>query len=112
MSMHFFRVAWILDGSWYLTWLTSFVQLVLAVLWGLWFSLVYRMWSVLGLLVFGAAQVTAFVIAAVTINWLDAWSQVGAAFTALSVLGLTDVLAAAAVALAIGGFATMRRVTV
>jgi hypothetical protein len=50
VSLHFFRVAYILAGPWYLTWLTSFVGLALMFVYGMWFGLVYRRWNLLGLL--------------------------------------------------------------
>lgn len=112
LAMHFFRVPWILDGPWYTTWLIAFVALGLAFVYGVWFGLIRRRWNLPGLLAFAAAQVTVLVAAAATITWLGAWSQVAAAFGALSALGLTGVLAAVAAALALGGFGTMRRLTV
>jgi len=48
VGLHFFRVAYILPGPWYLTWLTSFVLLVAFVLYGMWYGLVFRRWSVPG----------------------------------------------------------------
>ncbi len=42
VTLHFFRVPWIMDGPWYLTWLTSFVLLVLFFLYGMWYGLVHR----------------------------------------------------------------------
>jgi hypothetical protein len=39
MGMGFFRLPYILDGSWYLTWLTSFVALTLLFVYGMWFGL-------------------------------------------------------------------------
>ncbi len=45
VAMHFFRVSYILDGPWYLTWLTSFVALALLFVYGMWFGIVYRRWN-------------------------------------------------------------------
>src|SRR5699024_5007097 len=36
IDMHFFRIPWLLGGHWYLTWLTSFVLLVLMFTYGMW----------------------------------------------------------------------------
>ena len=55
ISMAFFRVPYILDGPWYLTWLTSFVALTLLFVYGMWFGLVYRRWNLVGLVAFLAA---------------------------------------------------------
>jgi hypothetical protein len=52
LSLHFFRVPWIMDGPWYQTWLTSFVLLVLFFLYGMWYGLVFRRWSMPGLVAF------------------------------------------------------------
>ena len=112
MRLHFFRVPWILDGAWYMTWLTSFVLLVLLFLYGMWFGLVYRRWSIFGTVLFSAAQVLVLLGTAVLITWTRSWPAVGEFFGTLSVLSFVGVLAVLAVALGAGGFATMRRVTV
>ncbi len=57
LSLHFFRIPWILDGPWYETWLTSFVLLVAFFLYGMWYGLVFRRWNVAGLVAFVAAQI-------------------------------------------------------
>jgi hypothetical protein len=44
-----------LTAPWYLTWLTSFVLLVLLFVYGMWFGLVCRPWNLTGLTVFNAA---------------------------------------------------------
>ncbi len=110
VGLHFFRVAYILPGPWYLTWLTSFVLLALMFVYGMWFGLVYRRWNLLGLLAFTAAQVIAVLV--LVIISARAWPTIGHFFTALSAAGLTGLLAAVAVVLLAGGYATMRRVTV
>ncbi|MGH3095194.1 MAG: hypothetical protein ACRDMV_04245 [Streptosporangiales bacterium] len=112
IAMHFFRVPWILDGAWYLTWVTAFVLLMLVFAYGMWFGLISRRWSVTGVLTFAAVQVTVLLAAAVVVTWLDAWASVTAAFATLSVLGFTGVVAAVALALTLGGFGTMRKATV
>jgi hypothetical protein len=112
MHMAFFRVPYILEGSWYLTLLTSTVALTLLFAWGMWFGLVFRRWNVVGVVTFGAAQVTVVLIGAVLATWTDAWSSIGSFFHTLSAAGLSGVLVLVLVALLAGGFATMRRVTV
>ncbi|MGD0702560.1 MAG: hypothetical protein ABSA02_22100 [Trebonia sp.] len=111
-SMHFFRVAYILDGPWYLTWLTSFVALALLFVWGMWFGIVYRRWNLAGSVAFIAAQVTVVVAAVLIAVWTDAWAGVGHFFTGLTAAGLTGVLALLAVLLLAGGHATVRRASV
>jgi hypothetical protein len=112
ISMGFFRVPFILSGPWYLTWLTSFVVLTLLFVYGMWFGLVFRRWSLVGLVAFVAAQVTVLLVGAVATTWTDAWRDVGHFFTTLSASGLTGILAALTVVLLAGGFSTIRRLTV
>jgi len=112
LSVYFFRVTYLLNGPWYLTWLTSFVGLTLLFVFGMWFGLVYRRWNVAGLVAFIAALVTLLLGGALIATWASAWASIGHFFTRLSASGLTGVLAALAVALLAGGAATIRRVTV
>lgn len=112
VSLHFFRVAYILPGPWYLTWLTSFVGLALMFVYGLWFGLVYRRWNLLGLLAFSVVQVIAALVLVIISAHDHAWPAIGHFFTTLSASGLTGLLAALTVALLAGGYATMRRITV
>jgi hypothetical protein len=112
VRLHFFQVAYILAGPWYLTWLTSFVGLAVLFVYGMWYALVYWRWSVAGLLAFGAAQVIVGAAGALAATRTDAWPAIGRFFTTLGAAGLTGVLAALAAVLLAGGYATMRRVTV
>jgi hypothetical protein len=112
VGLHFFRVAYILPGPWYLTWLTSFVVLTLMFIYGMWLGLVYRRWNLIGLLTFAAALVIVLVAGVVITSHAHAWPAIGHFFTTLSASGLTGLLGALAMALLAGGYATMRRVTV
>jgi hypothetical protein len=112
VGLHFFRVAYILPGPWYLTWLTAFVLLALMFVCGMWVGLIYRRWGMLGLLAFAVPLVTALVVGVVAISHAQAWSALGQFFTTLSTTGLTGLLAALAAVLVAGGYATMRHVTV
>jgi hypothetical protein len=112
LHMGFFRVPYILNGPWYLTWLTSFVAVTLLFVYGMWFGLVYRRWSLAGLLVFLAAQVSVLMIGAVVATATHAWHQIGHFFTALGAAEFTGLLAALTVVLLAGGLATMRRLAV
>jgi hypothetical protein len=111
-SAHIFRVPYLLDGPWYLTWLTSFVALSLLFAYGTWFGIVYRRWSLPGTLGFVATQVVVLLVAALLITWSHAWVTVGRAFTELSAIGLTGLLAVLAAVLLAGGYVTVRRATV
>jgi hypothetical protein len=112
VSMHYFQVPYILNGPWYLTWLTSFVALALMFVWGMWLGIVYRRWNLFGSATFVAAQVTVVVAAVLILVWADAWSGVGHFFTGLTAAGFTGVLAALAALLLAGGQATIRRASV
>ena len=110
--MHFFRVPWIMDGPWYQTWLTSFVLLVLFFLYGMWYGLVYRRWNVPGLLAFIAAQALAALGVVVVVSMTNNWHAFGHFFATVTAPALTGVLAAIAVTMGLGGFTTLRRVTI
>lgn len=112
LSLHFFRVPYLLAGPWYLTWLTSFAGLAVMFVWGIWFGLVYQRWNLGGLLAFIAAQVTVVTIALVFAFQANIWHGVGRFFTVLTIGGLTGVLAVLAMLLLAGGYATIRRVAV
>ena len=112
LAVHFFRVPWILDGPWYLTWLTSFVLLVLFFLYGMWYGLVYRRWSLPGLTAFIAAQVLVALVIVVAVSMTHNWPAVGQVFATMTAPALTGVLAAIAITLGLGGFTTLRRVTI
>ena len=113
LGVNFFRVPWILDGPWYETWLTAFVLLVLFFLYGMWYGLVYRRWSLPGLAAFLAAQVLAGLVVAVMVTLTGNWNAFGKFFgTTLTLPLLLAVLAAAAALLGLGGFTTLRRAAI
>jgi|ERR1039457_4239836 hypothetical protein len=112
VSLHFFRVPWIMDGPWYQTWLTSFVLLVLCFLYGIWYGLVFRRWSVPGLVAFISAQILVALLVVVTVSITHNWPAFGHFFTTVTALALTGVLAAVAAAMGLGGLTTVRRVTI
>jgi hypothetical protein len=112
VDLGFFRVPYLLDGPWYQTWLTLFVGLALVFVYGMWFGIVQRRWSLVGLIVFIAAQVTVLLAASLVVTWAHGWAGVGHFFTSLTAVGLTGLLAALAVVLLAGGQATIRRATV
>jgi hypothetical protein len=112
VSAHIFRVPYILDGPWYLTWLTASVVLALLFGYGMWFGVVYRRWNLPGLAAFMAAQVTVLLAVAAVITWGHGWHGTGHFFSALSAVSLTGLLAALAAALLAGGYATIRRAAI
>ena len=112
VSLHFFRIPWILDGPWYQTWLTSFVLLVLFFLYGMWYGLVFRRWNLPGLLAFIAAQIVVALGVVIVVSVTHDWPAIAHFFTTVTALTLTGVLAAIALTLGFGGFTTLRRVTI
>ncbi len=112
LRMHFFRVPYLLDGPWYLTWCTTFVGLTLLYCWGMWFGLVYRRWNLAGLLAFIAIQTTALTAGSLATTWMGGWHAIEHFFTTISAAGLTGLLAVLAVGLIVGGTSTARRLTV
>ena len=103
---------YLLSGSWYLSWLTSFVLLALMLAWGMWFGIVYRRWNVTGLLSFITVQALALTAVLVIIGGRNDWHGVARFFNTLTVAGLTGLLAALTVALLAAGYATVRRLAV
>ena len=112
VSMYYFEPQYILTGAWYLTWLSSFVGLVLLFIYGTWFGLVQRRWDTIGLLVFVFGQLILAFIAIYIISGDHGWHSVGHFFTVVTAAGLTGLLAALAAVLCAGGFALARGVTV
>ena len=111
-KMAFFRVPYILDGSWYLTWLTAGVVLALLFVYGTWFGLAYRRWGLVGAIALGAAQISVLTIGAALATWTGAWTSLGHFFTTLSAAGLTGLLIALGATLGVCALTTIRRVTV
>jgi hypothetical protein len=114
LSMHFFRVTYLLNGPWYATWLTSAVGLFAVWVYGMWHGVVNSRWGGLGTLAFIAVQVLV-VVAGARVAAFEHWhvrAAVGGASTGLTALGLTGLVAALAVLLLAGGHATIRRATV
>lgn len=112
VQMRFFRVPYILNGPWYVTWLTAFVCFTLLYCYGTWYGLIYRRWNLLGLLTFLAIQIVALTAAGLAASVSDGWHSIGHFFTTISAAGLTGALLILAAALLLGGLSTARRLTV
>lgn len=114
LSMHFFRVQYLLNGPWYATWLTSAVGLFALFVYGMWHGIVSRRWGQLGTLAFVAVQVLVVIAGGVVVT-SEHWhvrAAAGGSSAGLTALGLTGVVAALAVLVLAGGHATIRRATV
>jgi hypothetical protein len=112
VEMHFFRVPWLFDGPWYETLATAFVLGAAVMVYGVWYGVVFRRWGIVGIVAFVAAQLLVLMIGALAATWTDAWGDVGSFFTTINAIGFAGVLAAATVALGLGGYTTLRRVAV
>lgn len=112
MNGHFFRVPWILDGAWYQVLLTSFALLTAVFLFGLWSGLIYRRFGLVGTVAFFAGLTVAAVAAAILVTWRQAWARVGQALVDLNILGASLLLVLLAVGISLGGYLTIRRITV
>jgi len=84
VRLHFFRVAWIMDGPWYHTWPLSFVLLVLFFLYGTWYGLVWRRWNLVGLVAFIAAQLVVVLVVVVAVSRTSNWSAFGHFFATIT----------------------------
>ena len=111
-SAHIFQIPYVLDGPWYVTWLTATVALAVLFAWGMWFGIVYRRWNLGGALLFTGAQLTVLLIAGLAITWSHAWAGTRHFFAVLPEAGLAGLLVAFAAVLMAGGYATIRRATV
>jgi hypothetical protein len=114
LSLHFFRVPYLLNGPWYATWLTSAVGLFALFVYGMWYGIVSLRWGTPGTLAFVAAQALVVVAGSLVVSsehWHVFASAVGSS-AGLTALGLTGVVAALAVLLLAGGHATIRRAAV
>ncbi len=114
LSLHFFRVPYLLDGPWYATWLTSAVVLFAMFVYGMWYGIMNSRWGLLGTLAFIAVQALV-VVAGVIVVTFEHWhvrSAAGGSSASLTALGLTGIIAALAVLLLAGGHAAIRRATV
>ena len=114
LSMHFFRVPYLLNGPWYATWLTSAVGLFALFAYGMWHGIVYSRWGAPGTLAFIAVQVLVVVAGGVVVRF-EHWgvrSAASGSSAGATALGLTGVVAALAVLVLAGGHATIRRATV
>lgn len=112
LQLHFFRVPWILDGPWYQVLLTNFVVLSLTFVFGLWSGLVYRRFGLVGTVVFFAGLTLALVGVALLITWAQAWPQVGTFLVDLDIVNASLLAALVAVVVGLGGYLTIRRITV
>ncbi|GAA4606793.1 hypothetical protein GCM10023195_24990 [Actinoallomurus liliacearum] len=112
LHMAYFRVPYLLDGPWYLSWLTATTTFVLLFVYGMWYGLVHRRAGLPGTMIFGATQLGVLALAAIIATWAHGWADIGRFLTTITATGVTGVLAAAVAVMLAGGFATIRRLTI
>ena len=115
MQLHFFRVPWILDGPWYQVLITNFVLMTLVFVFGLWAGLIYRRFALIGSVIFFGCLSLIVVLGVMVITWRGAWVAFGSFVANLDILAassLVAVLAVLAVLAGLGGYLTIRRITV
>jgi hypothetical protein len=88
--------------------LDLFLAVIVARAIGVWFGLIYCRWSLVGALVFGAAQIATAAIAVVAVADAGAWSAIDRFCTDLGAAGLTSLLVALVGMLLVGCYATRR----
>jgi len=112
LQVHFFRVPWILDGPWYQVLITSFALLALVFLVGLWLGLIYRRFGLTGSVVAYAILTLIVVAAIMIITWRQAWPAFGNFLVNLDILAASGIVLLVSVVVAVGGYLTIRRITV
>lgn len=106
---YFFSLDWIWTAGAIGAGIFFGVTAMLLFILGFWGATIYRRYGALGLTVTLVTAGLLLVAALWLVARLEAWAAVGAWLTALGPMGLTGVLAIAAVAVGAGSFATLRR---
>ncbi len=112
MQLHFFRVPWILGGPWYQVLITNFVLMTLVFVFGLWAGLIYRRFALIGSVIFFGCLSRIVVLGVMVITWRGAWVAVGSFVANLDMLAASSLVAVLAVLAGLGGYLTIRRITV
>ena len=112
MQLHFLRVPWILDGPWYQVLITNFVLMTLVFVFGLWAGLIYRRFALIGSVIFFGCLSLIVVLGVMVITWRGAWVAFGSFVANLDMLAASSLVAVLAVLAGLGGYLTIRRITV
>ena len=112
IKMAYFRVAHLLDGAWWQTWLTAAVGFLLLFACGMWYGLVYRRGGLTGTWAFAGSQFLGLALLAAVITWTHGWGPIGRFLSAATAVDLTGILAGVAAVLLGGAYLTVRRLPV
>lgn len=112
MRINFFRVPGLLENNAGQVVLVGAVFMVLFFMAGMWGGLVFARWRMVGVIALAASFVVVVLAAVWLITKQQWWSQVGRFFAETSIYGWIGVVAAVSVLLSLGGYGTIRRVTV
>lgn len=112
LQMNFFRVPGLLENNVAQVFLVGVVFLVLFFMAGMWAGLIFARWRTVGLVIFTATLVVIVLAAVWLITKQEWWPSVGHFFADTSVYGWIGIVAALSVVLSLGGYGTIRRVTV
>jgi hypothetical protein len=112
INMSYFRVADVLDGAWWQSWLTASAAFLVLFAYGMWYGLVYRRNGLPGTVTFAAAQAVMFALLAAIVTWTHDWAHIGHFFASNATAAIPAILASLAVLLLAGGLATVRRLVI
>jgi hypothetical protein len=112
IQMHFFQVPRVLWGPWYQVLVTNFVLLSLTFLTGMLFGLIYRRFALIGTVIFSGGVTVVIVAAALIVTWQEGWPRVGDFLMTLNLIEASGLLAIVELVVGLGGYGTIRRITV
>lgn len=112
IKMAYFRVADVLDGPWWQSWLTASTAFLVLFAYGMWYGLVYRRNGLPGTVIFAAAQAVMLALLAAIVTWTHDWPHIGHFFATNAAAVIPAILAGLAALLIVGGLATVRRLAI
>jgi hypothetical protein len=112
IHMAYFRLPGVLDGPWWLSWLTASAAFMVFYAYGMWYGLIYRRAGLLGAAAFGGVQASVLALVAAIMTWAHDWTQLGHFLATTALTWAPMILVGAAAVLLAGGLATIRRLPV
>lgn len=108
---HYFRIPWLLDGPWYQDLAVMFALMSVVFALGMWVSLFTLRRGVTTLLVTLLGWAIGLALVGVLVTWQEWWGNIGDALAGLSPFGLAGILAGLTALAGLGGYNTIRRLT-